>query len=82
LAITVAVFEMLAEFVGTVTTFNDTLALVPVARLPRVHTTVWALVQLPWLVVGAAWRATLLVSGSVMVTPVAVSGPLFVTVIV
>lgn len=73
----------LAELVSVPVTVGFTVivtvALAPLARLPRVQVTVVVPLQLPW-VAEAETKVAVLGSGSVTVTPVAAAGPVLVTV--
>jgi hypothetical protein len=77
IALTVTVFVIVPR--ALVLTTRVSVADAPFARLPKLHVTVPVPVVVPWLVV-AETKVTLEGSTSVRVTPVAVSGPLLVTV--
>ena len=81
-AATVAVFVMLPDVLGAVTTIS-TVAVTPLGKMPRLHVTVLVPEQVPELGV-AETNVTPAGSTSVSVTPLVVAGmagvPLFVTV--
>jgi hypothetical protein len=81
-AVTVAVFVSVVDTFGAVTTIS-TVAVAPLGKIPRLHTTVLVPEQLPVLGV-AETNVTSAGRTSVRVTPLVVAGiegvPLFVTV--
>jgi hypothetical protein len=79
LPVTLAVLVFVPALVGVTTIV--TVAEAPLARLPRLQVTMLVPLQLPWLGV-ADTKATPVGNVSVIVTPVAVAGPLLLTVIV